>query len=303
MARNDSYLGADGHSSVRQYGPHLAVLAMDVRTERTLNQIVKEESWNLIWRKLESLPGTTRHLIVGATIPLAYPRIKMEAFVGASASVMAAASGALTLVGNAIGGGEGSGDNWKSAFQKCGAYSSIVNAFGEPELLDDLNDHWTAENHLHERSYVVHNLQQIAQNQNLRITFVSGDVHCCGVGKFFSVGDVPEHADHRLMYQIVSSAIGNIPPPAPVINMLNRWSCELSLDEQTKENMHPMFHQDVNNQDLKTERYLMGRRNWCRVTCPPSNPMGLLFDINVEIDSGNLNGECKSYSVVVPPLN
>ncbi|KNE66210.1 hypothetical protein AMAG_19363 [Allomyces macrogynus ATCC 38327] len=236
LARQDGYIGVRGHTSIRQYGPYLAFLAVDVRTERTLQHIVNPESWALVWRALDNLPRTTRHLVMGATIPLAYPRLQGEVAVSAAATVFSAAASALDTVSGLLGGGGQGGDSshhgkWTEAFQKTGVYKNILNGLGEPELLDDLNDHWTSENHLHERDDLVHNLQRVARERSLRITFLSGDVHCCGTGKLYSADEqlqTNKERDPRLMYQVVSSAIGNIPPPAAVIKMLHLSTTEIN---------------------------------------------------------------------------
>jgi hypothetical protein len=71
-------IGNKSHSSLRVYGPKLAVISPDVRSERSLDTIIPEPSWKLIWDELDALPNSIEHLIVNATIPLAYPRIKGE---------------------------------------------------------------------------------------------------------------------------------------------------------------------------------------------------------------------------------
>lgn len=68
---------------------------------------------------------------------------------------------------------------------KTGLLSSIM-AFDEPELLDDLLDHWTAGPHLNERNMVVGRLQDIAREKGVRVTFLSGDVHCAAIGQFYT---------------------------------------------------------------------------------------------------------------------
>ncbi len=47
-------------------------------------------------------------------------------------------------------------------------------------------DHWDANTHLHERRFFVEQLQQVAKTREARISFVSGDVHCCAVGRLYS---------------------------------------------------------------------------------------------------------------------
>lgn len=53
---------------------------------------------------------------------------------------------------------------------------------GQVELLDDLGDHWCAGPHKHERNQLVEKLQELVLEKRVRISFISGDVHACGVG-------------------------------------------------------------------------------------------------------------------------
>jgi len=58
-------------------------------------------------------------------------------------------------------------------------------------------------------------LQSLALLKKLRVTFLSGDVHCAAVGllKTYSPGgrDMDPKLDHRYMLNVVSSAIVNTP--------------------------------------------------------------------------------------------
>ena len=157
---------------------------------------------------------------------------------------------------------------------------------------------------------VVHRLQQFAEQRQVRVTFVAGDVHCTAVGRFFdpaltvassdgvSAGGsskkstnktknnnknnnkthgVPGTAstgDPRLMYQIVSSAIVNAAPPAVVMEYLHgNAQTRHKLDKHTREEMVPTFFQDVDGRPpcKKNETKLLGRRNWCLVDGAPSS--------------------------------
>src|SRR5204862_199678 len=104
--------------------------------------------------------------------------------------------------------------------------------FNEPELLDDLNDHWTSKVHMTERREFIQKLQTFAANENIRVTFVAGDVHCCGVGRLASESAtlLPAEQDPHYMVQIISSAIVNIPPPNGVIRAVHLTSKTYSLD-------------------------------------------------------------------------
>ena len=46
------------------------------------------------------------------------------------------------------------------------------NIDGGVEVLDDLNDHWTAKNHKQERSIVMEDLQDLAIDKSLRVTIL-----------------------------------------------------------------------------------------------------------------------------------
>ena len=76
--------------------------------------------------------------------------------------------------------------------------------------------------------------------------------------------------DHKTMYQIISSAIVNVPPPNMVLKILHNNKI-LYLPQNgmrsthtvsdTKEEMIELFQTDVNGQ-LRELKKLMGRRNY-----------------------------------------
>lgn len=54
-----------------------------------------------------------------------------------------------------------------------GMLGNFMNKFdGGVEILDDLDDHWTAKNHKHERNWLVEELQHLAAEKSVRITFL-----------------------------------------------------------------------------------------------------------------------------------
>ena len=84
------------------------------------------------------------------------------------------------------------------------------------------------------------------------------------------------------MVNVVSSAIVNTPPPNNMADILNRRNKTHHLDQDTDEDMIPMFSHDVNGASRKNKR-LLPRRNWCSIreyhpgstpppTPPPSDP-------------------------------
>ncbi len=61
-----------------------------------------------------------------------------------------------------------------------------------------------------ERNWLILELQKIALAKHLRITFVSGDVHCAAVGVFKTLrtkgrSEIPPAMDHRYMVNVVTS--------------------------------------------------------------------------------------------------
>jgi hypothetical protein len=153
-------------------------------------------------------------------------------------------------------------------------------------------DHWTHANHDHERTMVIRTLQEIAFSRRLRVTLVSGDVHCCGVGYLY---DPNAPQDHKLMYQIVTSAIVNVPPPGMVIKLLHnndklyvpqlnsRQGTKVVSD--TKEEMMELFAKDVDGKDLGNLKKLLPRRNYA--ICKGGEDLGEIWEICVERGRGS----------------
>src|SRR5277367_1602551 len=113
-------------------------------------------------------------------------------------------------------------------------------------------DHWTHASHDRERTFVIRSLQDLATQKRVRVTFVSGDVHCCGVGYFY---DPSAPQDPKLMFQIITSAMVDVPPSSVVIRMLHSnekyWVPPLNstqstkMQSDTKEEMIELFQKDV----------------------------------------------------------
>lgn len=96
---------------------------------------------------------------------------------------------------------------------------------------------------------------------------MNADVHCCGAGLFH---DPNRPQDHKTMYQIITSAIVNVPLPNMVIKMLHTSKVlyvpqnamrSINSPSDTKEDMIELFQTDVNGQ-IRELKKLMGRRNY-----------------------------------------
>ncbi|KAK3804811.1 MAG: hypothetical protein JOS17DRAFT_693125 [Linnemannia elongata] len=226
-----------GENILTCLGPSTSMLVLDARSERTKNVVCSDQTYDLAFTKMyNEIPQGTRHLLVQIGVPIAYPRLVF-------------AENLMGSVGSVLGG--------------LASAKNVVNKInGEPELLDDLNDHWTAKAHKQERNKFITRLQNFANDRKIRVTFISGDVHCAGVGRFTAKISPPEK-DPQLMYQVISSAIVNEPPPEGVIRLLHFQDKVHILEGRVKtyEDMYPMFTQDVNGQPLQLDK-LMPRRNY-----------------------------------------
>ena len=59
------------------------------------------------------------------------------------------------------------------ALGKTGLLGKALNSIDDgAEVLDDLNDHWTAKSHKQERSIVIEDLQDLSIDKSLRITLL-----------------------------------------------------------------------------------------------------------------------------------
>ncbi|KAF2088170.1 hypothetical protein K490DRAFT_40142 [Saccharata proteae CBS 121410] len=241
-------------------GKNVAFVGLDCRTERMRDSILSEETYYNIFNRCrkEIVKGETKHLIVLLGVPIAYPRLNFLENVLTS-RVM---------------------DPIK-ALGRTGMLGGFVNKFdGGVEILDDLDDHWTAKHHKQERNWFIQELQEIAAEKSVRITILGGDVHLAAVGQFYSnkkLGIAKDH-DHRYMPNVISSAIVNTPPPELMGDILNKRNKVHHLDGDTDEDMIPMFSHDVDGKP-RNNHHLLPRRNWCSLReynpghTPPATPL------------------------------
>ncbi|PQE21094.1 transcription factor protein [Rutstroemia sp. NJR-2017a WRK4] len=256
------YVAEKSRSIYARLGARIAFFGIDARTERTRHQVNYPETYKKIFTRLraeltaaKASPSPIQHLIILLGIPIAYPSLdgaievlQQEIWVWYATPFL------LTLLKltETLGG-------------------SFFNHFdGSVDLLDDLDDHYTAHTHKKERQYLVKQLQALASEFSVRITILGGDVHLAAVGRFYSNPNlqVPASKDHRYMANIISSAIVNKPPPQAVANLLARRNKIHHLDPQTDETLLYFFDQDpgAENKTSKSNHVTMPSRNWAMIT-------------------------------------
>lgn len=166
------------------------------------------------------------------------------------------------------------------ALGKAGLLGNFLNKFdGGVEVLDDLDDHWTAKNHKKERKIVIEDLQDLAADESVRVTILSGDVHLAAIGQFYSNPKLglAKHKDFRYMPNVISSAIVNTPPPDIMADILNKRNKVHHFDRETDEDMIPIFNHGVDGKPRNNKR-LLPHRNWCSIrpyvpgSTPPPSP-------------------------------
>ncbi|GFR42308.1 hypothetical protein Agub_g3210, partial [Astrephomene gubernaculifera] len=225
-------------------GPRQALVLPDQRGERTRFQVLPLESYAELFAAATRLPPSVRHLTLVATVPLVYPHI-------AGSHVLMSCFRRLDRTAFL-----------RPLLAKTGASAAILDKFGEPELLDDLRDHWVAPGHRGERRFLIEHMQMLAKSRSCRVSIISGDVHLCGAGRLYSwpraPGRPPLH-DWRYMQQVISSAIVNAPPPTPLVRLL-QWSGRAGLTNRRTRN-----HLDRTFADRPGRRKLLNLRNWCEV--------------------------------------
>ncbi|GIK03079.1 hypothetical protein Aspvir_007148 [Aspergillus viridinutans] len=245
------YINQRSRNVFMSMGKEIAFLGLDCRTERLSDEILSEQTCDLIWDRChrEIVRGETKHLIVLSSVPVAYPR--------------------MAMLKNIL--------NSRKSLGKAGFFGGFVNKNGSKvEIFDD---HWTAKHHKAERTYLLEDLQDLAAEKSVRVTILSGDVHLAAIGQFYSNPrlNLPKDKDYRYMPNVISSAIADMPETEMVSDVLNKRNHVHHLDTNTDEDMIPIFTHDVNSKPRNNKR-LLPRRNWCAIreyqpgSTPPASP-------------------------------
>lgn len=285
LGNQGPYIGLPSHSFLASLGTNVQILMLDCRAERKRDRVCSDGQYRKVYDCIKRMPDSVEHLIILVGIPIAYPRLVFLE------TALDSKLNPLTALGRAGSFGLG----------------GFVNKFNaEAELLDDLNDHWTATGHKKERNFFIQELQGIAKTRRLRISFLSGDVHCAAVGvlKTYTGGkgaDLPPATDFRYMINVVTSAIVNTPPPVGVLAMVSTLATKTHKTlhhAQTDETMVPIFTHEPDGTSRMKNKYIMGRRNWCAVRWDHRTG-DVVFDLRVEKEKGV--GTSVGYEVRAPP--
>jgi len=290
-AKPGPYVVEHSRSIYARLGARIAFFGIDARTERTRKQVNYPETYQIIFSRLrkelaaaKASSSPIQHLVVLLGIPIAYPRLTWLENIFSSPIIAPI----------------------KFLHKRFGFGGGFFNHFdGSVDLLDDLDDHYTARTHKKERLFLIHQLQALASEFSARITILGGDVHLAAVGRFYSNPklQIPVDNDYRYMANIISSAIVNKPPPQAVANLLARRNKLHHLDHDTDETLMKFFDKDPgdSNKTSSSNKVTMPSRNWAVITensaganpTPVTNGNGAVSNGNPE-DASERQGTSKA---------
>ncbi|KAJ5289417.1 uncharacterized protein N7443_009670 [Penicillium atrosanguineum] len=246
--RPGPYVEERSRSLYMRFGKRIAFMGLDARTERTRHQVNYPDTYDIIFDRLkheiETANGDIKHLVVLLGVPIAYPRLAWLENILTSPVIAP-----IRLLN-----------------KRFGIAGGLFNEFdGNVDLLDDLDDHYTARQHKKERKMLVQRLQELARAHSMRVTILGGDVHLAAVGRFYSKTklNLSGENDHRFMVNVVSSAITNKPPPKAVANLLARRNKIHRLDHDCDETLMPIFDKQPGGIEKSA--------SWNKVTMPSRN--------------------------------
>ncbi|KAL2067156.1 hypothetical protein VTL71DRAFT_1580 [Oculimacula yallundae] len=255
-AKPGPYVVEHSRSIYARLGARIAFFGIDARTERTRKQVNYPETYQIIFDRLrkelsaaKASPSPISHLVVLLGIPIAYPRLTWLENIFSSPIIAPI----------------------KFLHKRFGFGGGFFNHFdGSVDLLDDLDDHYTARTHKKERLFLIHQLQALASEFSARITILGGDVHLAAVGRFYSNPklQIPVANDYRYMANVISSAIVNKPPPQAVANLLAKRNKLHHLDHDTDETLMKFFDKDPgdSSKTSSSNHVTMPSRNWTMIT-------------------------------------
>ncbi|CAG8154999.1 unnamed protein product [Penicillium olsonii] len=246
--RPGPYVEERSRSLYMRFGKRIAFMGLDARTERTRHQVNYNDTYDLIFERLQreiaAADGDIKHLVVLLGVPIAYPRLAWLENILTSPVIAP-----IRLLN-----------------KRFGVAGGLFNEFdGQVDLLDDLDDHYTARQHKRERKMLIQRLQELARSNSMRVTILGGDVHLAAIGRFYSNPklNLAGENDHRFIVNVVSSAITNKPPPKAVANLLARRNKIHHLDRDCDETLMPIFDKQPGGQEKSAA--------WNKVTMPSRN--------------------------------
>jgi hypothetical protein len=245
----------------------VALMVMDLRTERSRTQILGEATWAAFTRAIQDTSAlkarNVEHLLIMSSVPVAHPKISLA--------------------------------------------ESLLSIFGSDHVTDsnadDINDHWSHDRHDGERKRLIRNLIKAGKDQQLRITIVSGDVHVAAWGTIYRKDATPATNGLRIN-QLTSSAVvhpslSNVFERA-FLGLLNHaatqpqpidteHAIEMMLFPESSERVYAARNWLAIEPDRHVDPEFQGRRLWATWRCEhQTRPTNHLMAIHPNRATGDL---------------
>ena len=214
-----------GFTAAYALGP-LAVVAADLRTERSRTQVMGADTWAQIKQWTHDLQarraGTRpkqpcRHLLFMSSVPVVHPKLSLAEL--------------------------------------------MMDTFGQDHVTDsnadDLKDHWSHDDHEGERKRLLEVLSHLARDQKIRVSLVSGDVHLAAWGTAYRK-DLPASETWSQIHQFTSSAVVHPSLMGVMEKLFLSW---LNRNAQQPQNIDVQYVAEV-MPFPGHDKHLMAARNW-----------------------------------------
>lgn len=235
-------LGKQGFTYAYRIGD-LALVALDLRSERTQNQVMSPathhrlQAWLDEELKEKILPDNAKrpgckHLLLLSGIPIV--------------------NADLTLLETAL----------------------DIRP-GQQRTEDDLKDQWLSHAHQEERRKLIKNLFRFSQEAGCRVTIVSGDAHVAFCGYLQLEQNPATNTSALNINQLTSSAMVNLPPPTLVVYMMEKL-----LAGKVEEVDQGITARLIKFPE--TNRRILGVRNWLALTLDEQSCIGAKWYVEGE---------------------
>ncbi|KPN72472.1 alkaline phosphatase D family protein [Neisseria sp. 83E34] len=208
-----------GFSFAHSIGP-VSLLVADLRTERSHEQIMGPATWHSMQKWLASgIPeaGGSRHLLFVSSVPVMHPKLSL----------------AELLMDNL-------------------GYDHVLDSSA-----DDLKDHWTNDDHEGERKRLIETLFRTAQEKQMRVTVLSGDVHVAAWG-VVSRTDTDCCDGSTQIQQLTSSAVVH----PSLVSVMERLFCQMLNSLAKKKQKLDGCTEAEMMLFPASNRYVVAARNW-----------------------------------------
>lgn len=217
--------GQPGFTSAYSIGP-VAIVAADLRTERSRTQVMGSDTWrqikdwtgNLKTGRVGPQPNNgCQHLLFMSSVPVVHPKLPMAEL--------------------------------------------FLDKFGQDHVTDsnadDLKDHWSHDDHEGERKRLLEVLSSLARDKKIRVSLVSGDVHVALWGTAYRK-DLPASETWSQMHQFTSSAVVHPSLMGVMERLFLSW---LNSNAKQPQNIDVQYVAEVMSFPGH-DKHVMAARNW-----------------------------------------